>query len=220
MALYCRICLYDLSQTYESRCPECGCAFNRESASTTLPSPSRLGWAWHHIERLMIEGWSAGRGTRHKYCRSCFADLQKVLENRCPVCNRQFNHKDSTTFCRSNDAITRLLERFGHVAWWRGFVIAIVVLVVGVHSIVTQHTYLPGAGRAYSSVGMQELNGVPAVVMGVGWLGAAIALHSHFFWGRVEPIWRIAGIGTIAGILMIIGGWGGAFVLSIKSILY
>lgn len=208
------MCLYDLSRTAEPRCPECGCSFNPQLPdSTTLPTANRVAWAWYHIERIMIEGWEAGRGTKHMYCRSCFADLMQVTDDRCPVCNAWFSRKDSSTFRRSNDIFTRLWERFGHVCIWRGVSLALVSLVIGLHAVIGQNTifFPPRNLRLHI-----HLLGTEAIMMGVAWLGLALSLHAHYFWGRVEPVWRFAGLGTIIGIVMIVGGWGYALVWSIR----
>lgn len=212
--MHCRMCLYDLSRTEEPRCPECGCSFNPQLPdSTTLPTANRLAWAWHHIERIMIEGWDAGRGRKHMYCRACFADLMQVTDDRCPVCNAWFNRKDCTTFRRANDIFTRMWERFRHVCMWRGVLVPLIPLWISLHAVIGQSTILVPPSRWGGRI---RLEGTEAVMMGVAWLGLALILHMRYFWGRVEPVWRFAGLGTIIGILLIIIGWGYALVWSIR----
>jgi len=212
------MCLYDLSRTVESRCPECGCSFDPQSPdSTTLPTANRLPWAWHHIERVMIEGWQAGRGTKHMYCRACFADLMQVTDDRCPVCDAWFSRKDCSTFRRSNDIFTRLMERFGHVCIWRGLLLVLLPLWIGLRAVTRERTVLFPASYRFGSI---TLEGTEAIMMGMAWLGVALALHTHYFWGRVESAWRFAGLGTIIGFVMIITGWGYALVWAIRTTAY
>lgn len=202
--MHCRYCLYNLSHTETPRCPECGCAFDpRRPGATTLPTGSRLRWLGFHAEQFLLKGWSPGRGTPNIFCRTCFADLRTVAGNRCPVCSSWFDRQDSLTFCRSDDGVTRLLLRLQHVCLWRGLLIPLIPLAIGVHAIVARQTLLPGPSRH----GMMTLEDSAAVAMGLGWLGAALALHVHYFWARIEPTWRYALLFMILALTMLFGGW-------------
>ncbi len=52
------------------------------------------------------------------------------------------------------------------------------------------------------------LYGAPAIGMGVGCTGAALALTAAYLFGRLERYWRFAGIGVVAGIICGVLGWG------------
>lgn len=86
------------------------------------------------------------------------------------------------------------------------------------HAWITRTTVLPAVPfvgiRSYRLLTLYDW---PAVMMGFGWFGAAFALHSHYFWSRIEPVWRFAGLGVVLGVLVLACGWGYALSVSISS---
>ena len=100
-------------------------------------------------------------------------------------------------------SLTRLKAIFAHICIWRGILLPLVAVAIALHALIENRTILipPGRTRIW-------LTGNEAAAMAVAWFGVAIALHAHFVWSNVEFTWRFAGLGTIAGILMIAGGWG------------
>lgn len=42
----CRICKYELLNTAERRCPECGCEFDPNDPKTWSPLPPTAPWGW------------------------------------------------------------------------------------------------------------------------------------------------------------------------------
>jgi hypothetical protein len=213
---FCTNCLYDLSATIEPRCPECGRGFDpRNLRATTLASRNVARWAVHHVVRW-LEGWTHRREDR-MFCRECWTDLRPHRhQEKCPVCEAWFDVKEQWTYRRSDHALARVQERFRHVCIWRGVLLAGVLLVLGIVDLITQTARLPGASR-YGWHTMLRLEGAPAIMMGIAWLGAALALHARYFWGRVEPVWRFADIGLVLGIVMITIGWGCSLYWAIAS---
>ena len=220
--MYCCSCLYNLSHTMKPRCPECGRSFNpRNHDATTLRTDDRLKWLSFHL-KAYIAGWAIAsrRENKRMFCRECHADLRNVNDGHCPTCSTWFDPRDSSTFHRSDSAIKRVWERFRHVCVWRGIVIPYVPLSFGMYAIVNQHTLLPGAGRyGWSfSTNLLPLDGWPAISMGIAWLGLAFALHVHYFWGRVDPVWRISLLGVIVGIVAVVVGWGAALFWAVEHV--
>ena len=215
---FCTNCLYDLGATLEPRCPECGRAFDPQNTdATTLKSKNVALWALHHL-RLLFAEWTHRR-REQMFCRECWTDLRPHRhDQKCPVCDTWFDGKEEWTYRRSDHALARVYERFRHVCIWRGLLLAGVLLVFGVGCMVTQSARLPGASRyGWTTQPLLRMEGAPAVMMGIAWLGGAVALHARYFWGRVEPIWRFADLGLILGIAMIVIGWGYALCWAIAN---
>ena len=211
--MYCRVCLYNLSRTMNSRCPECGVSFNpRNLAATTVRTNSRLAWAWFHRRAFIAERTKAPRQSKRMFCRECFANLHGVVNQRCPDCSAWFDPGDSSTFRRSSSPVANVWERFRHVCIWRGVIIPLFPIWIGLAAVITQHTLLPGASPRHGGISsrLMPLDGWPAVSMGFAWLGLAFALHAHYFWGRVEPMWKFSLLGVIAGVSATAVGWGAA----------
>lgn len=97
--------------------------------------------------------------------------------------------------------LTRLYERFRHVCVWRGLLLAGLALAMGAHALLSQST--PIIARR---MGIYWVKDAPALAIGAAWLGIALALHMHYFWGRVEPVWRFSDLGVLAGLLAMAGG--------------
>jgi hypothetical protein len=218
--MFCRNCLYDLSRTRECRCPECGAAFNpRLRTTTTLPTDSRLQWSMFQAKLLLAGLRPYLTRNRKKYCRECFSDLTGLIGDRCHTCQTWFDPSDPDTYRRSNHALAVTFERFRHICFWRGVLLPIIPFWIGISALITRHTLLPGAGRMGISAGrMMRLEGWPAVSMGWAWLGLAFALHAHYFWGRVNPIWRLSMLGVIVGIITTAIGWGAALVWAFEHV--
>ncbi len=108
------------------------------------------------------------------------------------------------------------MRRFKHNAIWHGAVIPALLALYGGYCVVAQTAFLPSDGSSESL----DLTGPSAIAMGIAWLGAALALHSKCFRGRVEPIWRVAELGFIAGLLMLAGGWIAAIAWAILDVLH
>ena len=76
-----------------------------------------------------------------------------------------------------------------HINFWAGIVIPVLIAAYGLRCIITRTAALPADGGGPGWLG---LIGRDAVVMGIGWLMAAWALHAHFFWCRLPRLWPIA----------------------------
>ena len=103
---------------------------------------------------------------------------------------------------------------FHHICIWRGFVLAAPMMAWGLWCVTTQWSLLPYGAYRLGIHGFKELTGWPAVVLGVGWLGAGFALHAHYIWGCIElaPL-RLAGqLGTLVGVFAFIIGFGGTLI--------
>ncbi|MDY7108549.1 MAG: hypothetical protein SYC29_07910 [Planctomycetota bacterium] len=74
-----------------------------------------------------------------------------------------------------------------HINFWGGILIPVLIAAYGVYCIVTRTALLPADPYDWL-----RLLGRDAVVMGLGWLMAAWALHAHFFWCRLPRLWFIA----------------------------
>ncbi len=205
--MFCRLCLYDLSHTTEPRCPECGGAFTPGQPDTMLPTDSRWKWLQYHAGLYVAGVHHQLRRDPRKFCRECYSDLQHEPGDHCPVCRTWFDARDSSTFRRSDHALTRLYHRFRHICIWRGVLLALIPLCIGLEAILTQSTLLPAGGHRAWCGRMLTLHGCPAISMGIGWMGAFLMLHSRYFWHRVEPFWRYAGFGFYGGACMILCGW-------------
>jgi hypothetical protein len=78
-----------------------------------------------------------------------------------------------------------------HINVWGGILIPVLIAAYGLWCIITRRAGLP-AGPGAGVSGSWTVIGRDAVVMGVGWLMAAWALHAHFFWCRLPRLWPIA----------------------------
>ncbi len=211
--MFCRWCLYDLSHTKDPRCPECGGGFKLGEPRSMLPTSSRWNWVTYHLGLYLAGLGDLARRNRRMFCRECYADLLHAIDDKCPLCRTWFNPRDPDTYRRSNHALMRVYDRFRHICIWRGVLISLITLIIGLEAIVTQSTLLPGGIRGGAR--LLPLSGWAAIAMGIAWLGVALMLHSRYFWHRVEPFWRYADLGLIAGLIIMLGGWGYALYLVI-----
>lgn len=90
-------------------------------------------------------------------------------------------------------------DRLRHVNVWAGLVVAIPLGVYGVYSLATATSVLVGDDWG-SGFGMLHLRGASATAMGLVYLGVAIALHSHFVWGRIARTWQLGVLGLVLGL--------------------
>ena len=203
--MYCVICGYDLSHSPEQRCSECGVRFSRENPQTYASSPALYQRVLLRAPRM--RAWLVERyGTVH--CRCCGRDLNGVNESRCPGCNAWFDTDDLTTVLRSFGFVPARLLRFRHVCFWRGVLAPTALGVYGIVCLVTSKAHLPGLPGYGGRFEVVELSGAQAYAMGVAWLGLGLALHAHFFWGRIEPWWRYAPPATVLGLTLSTLCWG------------
>ena len=203
--MYCRWCLYDLAHTRDDRCPECGGVFSRDDAKSTLPTDSRWKWLMYHLELYLAGYGDRVRRKNTMYCRECYADLTRALTDRCPSCRTWFNSSDPDTYRRSDHALRRIFDRFREVCLWRGVLMPLVALIIGLEALIALSTWIPYATRI--NVGILHLEDWSAAAMGIGWLGIFLMLNSHFFWNRIEPFWRYSNYGVALGGIMFVGGW-------------
>lgn len=213
--MFCRYCLYDLSKTRDPRCPECGGAFDPDKPETMLKSENWFRWASHQITLYIDNSLEYRKKSGRTFCRTCYFNLTHVSEDKCPICGAWFDRRDPRTYRHSDHMFARLFDRFCHICIWRGILIPIPILIYGIVCVTTAHAILPGYGRG--SVQMMRLEDLPAQAMGLAWIGLAMALHSRYFWGRVEATWRLSGYPFCLGVLVVICGWGYAFVWSFKD---
>ena len=108
---------------------------------------------------------------------------------------------------RSDDRHT-----FRHVFPIRGVILPAVLFAYALYCLFTQTAHLPGLGfiPGFIPLGISALplKGLPASSMAVAWLGIGLALHALYFWGHVEPWWRYAPLGWLAGLALAFLGWG------------
>ena len=117
--------------------------------------------------------------------------------------------KPGQTRSPDRDSVSTLVDAWCR-KWLLGVAAAVALAALGVRCIVSRHGWLPGTDWATTGfgAGWLELNGAAAVMLGVVWLGAAMALHGHYFW-EGHPRW--SGVGEllmIGGLLALIGGLG------------
>ena len=209
---FCVICGYDLSHAPEDRCSECGTRFSSDDGTTFATSPALLHRLVRHTPR--IRAWITDHfGTVN--CRCCGCLLKSTGAARCLRCNSWYDTGDLTTVTRSLSVIPPSLLRFQHICLFRGGLAPAAALSFGLYCLVTRSAVLPGISR----YGFVHLSGPPALAMGVGWIGLALALHAHYFWGRVEPFWRYSLIPTALGIVLMLSGWGYALLWSVARTL-
>ena len=207
--MYCIICGYDLAHSGASRsCSECGTAFDPDKVSTYAESPRlihRVMVRWPHFHRWVIE---------HHCSMNCLCCGRRLADgrepSRCEGCHTRYDPRDSTTVLRALSFIPPALLRFQHVAPVRGFLLPLILFLYGVYGLITQQTFLPAFSRTTIVGSAMILTGVTAILMSLAWVGGAMALHSRYFWERVEPCWKWAPLGEYLGIAMILLGWGGA----------
>ena len=86
-------------------------------------------------------------------------------------------------------------DRLRHVNVWAGLVVAIPLGGYGVYSLASgTSSFLVGDD------GILHLRGASATAMGLVYLGVAIALHSHFVWGRIARTWQLGVLGLVLGL--------------------
>ena len=197
--MHCILCGYDLSHAPDDRCSECGARFDRDDDATWSESPllvHRLLLRAPRLHAAFVEKWSVIT------CRNCGEPLSGAEGDRCPSCESWYDRTDMRTVAVSFRFVPRAVRRFRHVAIVRGLLVPLALAIYGLVCIATDTAHLPG-GRH----GWLELSDSGALAMGVAWLGLAAALHACFFWGRVEPIGRIAPLATVAGGAIAMIGW-------------
>lgn len=219
--MHCPHCLYDLSRTQLPRCPECGRAFDRKNAETFLQTGTRWAALQFQFSRLLRNSIGGTFSGDRMFCRECFANLESASNEKCPVCGKWFKHNDRSTYRKSDHSFVRLFERFKHICIGRGVLIPLFIAAYGVYCLVTRTAFLPGSNESPGMAAQSmDLTGRAAIAMGLGWLGLATALHCRYFWGHVEPIWRVAELGFIAGLLTLAGGWIAAIAWAILEALH
>ena len=77
--------------------------------------------------------------------------------------------------------------------------VAIPLGVYGVYSLANETSVLVGDDWG-GMFGILHLRGASATAMGLVYLGVAIALHSHFVWGRISRTWRLGVLGLVLGL--------------------
>lgn len=197
---YCIICGFDLSRTEAPRCPECGSPFDPNRRTTTSESPHLVMRLLQHTLRL--QAWFVERYCS-LHCRACGHPFSPGDRGRCPECNGSFDTRDPNSITCTIRGMPRLLLRVQHVAPVRGLVLPIIALVLALRVSQTGSTLLP----AISRYGFVTLHDLPALVMAGSWAGLAIALHAHYFWGRIEHCWRFAALPAAIGLTAFVGGW-------------
>ncbi len=90
-------------------------------------------------------------------------------------------------------------DRLRHVNVWAGLVVATPLCVYGVYSLASGTSFLVGDDWG-GLFGILRLRGASATAMGLVYLGVAIALHSHFVWGRIALTWRLGVLGLVLGL--------------------
>lgn len=207
--MYCIICGYDLSHSGSSRaCSECGTPFDPEKLSTYAESPRlihRVMMRAPHFRKWILEHHCSIN------CLCCGKRLQDGYEPaKCAGCGSRYDPRDVTTVLRALTIIPPALLRFQHIAPVRGVILPLLFFLYGCYSIIAQETVFIAFSRIPLSVGTFTMTEVTATLMGTGWIGAAIALNSTYFWDRVEPCWKWAPLGLYAGVGLMIIGFGGA----------
>lgn len=111
-----------------------------------------------------------------------------------------------------------LLARLSTGEFWRGIAIPLTVALYGTYCIATDTAYLASSERFGNSTRLY-LQGHGPLAMGVLCLGVAFAMHSHYFWGRIEPIWRYSMIGVVIGILTALAATVVVLTIAVRQVL-
>jgi len=208
--MYCAVCGYNVSHSHSHVCSECGTPFDPEKSSTYCTSPKLV----HRVMQCspVLRTWIIEHHCDVR-CRNCGVRIEEEYEpGRCARCNVYYDPRDPHTVTRALHILPPGAVRFQHVAPVRGVILPMLLMIYGLWCIIAQDAWLPAWGaRQKTTVEFAILHNLPAVMMGVAWLGAALALHSRYFWERVEPCWKWAPIGMWIGIGIIVIGWGYAF---------
>ncbi len=82
-----------------------------------------------------------------------------------------------------------------------GIIVPVVLAVNGVLDIIYQEATLPGK-RAFV-----ELTGMPAVIMGIVYIGIGLFLHFHYVWTVSEKLFRLAAPAKTLALLISLAGF-------------
>lgn len=83
--------------------------------------------------------------------------------------------------------------------WIVGVLVPLAMIAFGISAVVTQHATI---GRR----GAVALTGTNATAIGVAWIGLALFLHCHYFWGNLLDNHWLAEVGKIVGMAAAVGG--------------
>ncbi len=214
---FCISCGYELRVLYSGRCSECGTKFDPLNPRTFATSPSPLFRLPRNIPRL--RSWIIAN-LRTINCSTCGGELCGQVPGRCPKCNSHYDPRNANSVCRLLIGVPRLFLRLRNGEFWRGMAIPCVLIVYGAYCVRTETAFLPGLGNAPASMSeLMNLSGPPAICMGWAWVGGGFAMHCHFFWGRIEPVWRYSMIGVVIGCGMVAAGWSIALAIAVHQTL-
>lgn len=197
---YCIACGQNLAGIASVRCPECGTRFDPSNPSTYATEPSvwrRLitrypAWKRHSLRRFTV-----------LRCRTCGHALPEGLPGKCAGCGHLYDPREPEFVARTLITTPPILIRLGHGSVFLGIVVPGIVAAGGIWMIVVKGA-LPS--RPPGSSGRLSVAGISAVMVGVTLLGVALSMHSSCFWGRIEPFWRFAPLGTRLGYLVTLLG--------------
>ena len=82
--------------------------------------------------------------------------------------------------------------------WFWGVAVPVVLAVYALSVLVTGEGILPGRG------GRLVLNGLDAMVYGVGLLGVSSFLHWHFFWGNTRKLAQYSPLGRLIAAVVVV----------------
>ncbi len=113
---------------------------------------------------------------------------------------------------RSFDDLLEAQPRGGAPTMWLvGVGLALLPLFYGIVCIVTQR------GNIGTTIWPSEVEGGAAIALGGGWIGFALYLHFHFFFGLHERLVRYSRRGKSIGLLLACSGLGVAGVWSVVA---
>jgi hypothetical protein len=82
--------------------------------------------------------------------------------------------------------------------WFFGVILPTLFLIFGMYSILTEHSY--AMGRTYRRLSLVEVTGFQAILMGVAFLGGALALFSYCYVTDSERFSSISKYGVAGGL--------------------
>lgn len=91
--------------------------------------------------------------------------------------------------------------------WLFGIALPGALVCYGVYSLITEHSY--AIARAFNRIEFVEVSGFQATLMGIAYIGAALALFSYCYAPYSERFCGVSDYGLAAGLLgtMIGVGW-------------
>lgn len=92
--------------------------------------------------------------------------------------------------------------------WGYGVLLTAAPVAIAASAILAGKARLPG----YRGGSGNTIYGIPAVAVAIAHIGFGLYLHFRFFWGDRHATWRIARMGKIISLLLVIGGFAWAAV--------